>query len=1084
MRKLLLYFSLNSLLIFALIVSNVSAFGQCPIPPANVTIPCGGSTTMAATTNAVNYSVTATSCAPVPITGTNAFPTPCDDCVTGSIPIGFPFNFYGNIYNNVEISSNGLVGFGGMTFTGYTPFSIPNTGTPNNYIAGFMCDIDIRNGGTITYQLTGVAPNRRFVISYNNVATFGPGTGTASFQIVLNENGSFNVIVSQLSANWNATTSGAFAVSGAENIDGTQAFPVPGRNNTDWPGITPAELDCHLFNPIPCVFQRWQLGATTVSTNPSYTVSPSSTTTYTAVWNCGGTTCTGNTTVTVNTGLNLTSSTNSTNCATPNGSMVFNSNLPNGTYTLNYTVNGTPTTATITVTGNSFTMSNLNGGTYNNFTIGTGPCASSYTTPVVITTPTSPTTTSSTICIGGTPSLTSSACGTGGTPVNSGGVFNTGALTTTDLTWNRNGGGTTCNATAGTANYYDVFAFTVSTAGSYTLNGCFPNIDAHASLYQNAFNGANPCGVPANFIIADDDGNGALCSLDPRITANLTPGITYYLISTTFSAGSTDTYTWDFTGPGQITPGTGGSLQWYTAATGGSPISTISPFNPVGVAGSGLANTNTAGTYTYYAACSNAPTCRTAASVIISPTSTPPTSISGTATICHGQSVTLTAVGGTLAIGAQWQWFTGSCGGTLVGTGNSIVVSPAATTIYYVRASAGTSCPASTCITGTVTLPTAGTTLANNLDAATCVVNQNGYVHFYHSSGRLIVSVNSLGQNLGNVSVTAYTGAPVTMPACNFGGYVTAALGRHWVITPQFQPTTPIDVALHFDQSEFTALVPVANGNSTPQDNVTVVGDLLLSKYFGPLNVDGLASNNCVSTGGSGGTTIHAQASNAATSTLRPGFSATAVYTRHSIPSCSEFWLHGQTAFSPLATELYSFSANCEMDASVKLRWSTASESNCNNYKLEKSTDAGTWSLVQSIPCQGNSNTTTNYEVLDSERNLGLSYYRLNEIDNNGNESVIQIISVSCDDNNSNFIVYPNPTKNNFSVEVNLKNSIENAEIVVTDVSGKIVASKTVSLENGTTAIPFEAKELGSGTYLIYIKNVDHLKPIKLIIEK
>jgi hypothetical protein len=51
-----------------------------------------------------------------------------------------------------------------------------------------------------------------------------------------------------------------------------------------------------------------------------------------------------------------------------------------------------------------------------------------------------------------------------------------------------------------------------------------------------------------------------------------------------------------------------GQIEWYTAASGGSPIGTGTPFNPVGVAGSGLANTNTPGTYTYYAACSANPT--------------------------------------------------------------------------------------------------------------------------------------------------------------------------------------------------------------------------------------------------------------------------------------------------------------------------------------------------------------------------------------------------------------------------------------------------------------------------------------------
>ena len=54
--------------------------------------------------------------------------------------------------------------------------------------------------------------------------------------------------------------------------------------------------------------------------------------------------------------------------------------------------------------------------------------------------------------------------------------------------------------------------------------------------------------------------------------------------------------------------------------------------------------------------------------------------------VCLGNSSTLTVVGGSLGTGASWKWYSGSCGGTYVGTGNSITVSPSSTTIYYVRA--------------------------------------------------------------------------------------------------------------------------------------------------------------------------------------------------------------------------------------------------------------------------------------------------------------------------------------------------------------------------------------------------------------
>jgi hypothetical protein len=65
---------------------------------------------------------------------------------------------------------------------------------------------------------------------------------------------------------------------------------------------------------------------------------------------------------------------------------------------------------------------------------------------------------------------------------------------------------------------------------------------------------------------------------------------------------------------------------------------------------------------------------------------TAPTGISGTTTICDGESTTLTATGGTSGGGASYQWFAGGCGsGAVLGTGSSISVSPSSTTTYYVR---------------------------------------------------------------------------------------------------------------------------------------------------------------------------------------------------------------------------------------------------------------------------------------------------------------------------------------------------------------------------------------------------------------
>jgi hypothetical protein len=71
-------------------------------------------------------------------------------------------------------------------------------------------------------------------------------------------------------------------------------------------------------------------------------------------------------------------------------------------------------------------------------------------------------------------------------------------------------------------------------------------------------------------------------------------------------------------------------------------------------------------------------------------------------TILSGNAVTLTVNGGSLGTGAVWKWYSGSCGGTFVGTGTSITVTPSATTTYFVRAEGV--CNTTACISRTVTV--------------------------------------------------------------------------------------------------------------------------------------------------------------------------------------------------------------------------------------------------------------------------------------------------------------------------------------------------------------------------------------------
>jgi PKD repeat protein len=124
------------------------------------------------------------------ITGTALFPTNWDDNVQ-NVALPFSFQFNGASYSAINVSSNGFVTFGATAPSGtsYTPVSA--TTAYAGAISAFGRDIIVSTTGeTCTYTTLGTAPNRTFVVQWNNARRYSGG-GVAgdvlNFQIILSE---------------------------------------------------------------------------------------------------------------------------------------------------------------------------------------------------------------------------------------------------------------------------------------------------------------------------------------------------------------------------------------------------------------------------------------------------------------------------------------------------------------------------------------------------------------------------------------------------------------------------------------------------------------------------------------------------------------------------------------------------------------------------------------------------------------------------------------------------------------------------------------------------------------------------------
>ncbi len=140
-----------------------------------------------------------------------------DDEVSGAIPIGFTFNYYGLDYTDIYVSSNGfLTVLSGQSNGCCSGQHYPTAGNPDGVIGGFWTDLNPSAGGTIEYQLMGTAPNRYLIIQITNIPHFSNSV-PVTFQYKLFET-SDNIEVHYQSADGDGSH---VQSAGVENEDGS-----------------------------------------------------------------------------------------------------------------------------------------------------------------------------------------------------------------------------------------------------------------------------------------------------------------------------------------------------------------------------------------------------------------------------------------------------------------------------------------------------------------------------------------------------------------------------------------------------------------------------------------------------------------------------------------------------------------------------------------------------------------------------------------------------------------------------------------------------------------------------------------------
>ncbi|MFM7019124.1 MAG: hypothetical protein ACKOWY_10040, partial [Flavobacterium sp.] len=229
-----------------------------------------------------------------------------DDAYSAPVVFPFKFSFYGNCYNTFQLSTNTFLTFNATNSNcvGATcPWAFTNTiPTLAQGIAAFKNSIFFPMQDTnpaistpaatpldIRYIVDGLAPCRKLIINVKNMPLYSCGTnqGLQESQLVLYEGTNIiDIYVKKRSVctTWN---SGSGVIGIQNNAATPTGIAAPGRNTGNWSvlGTVASPSEGWRFTPSgasQATFQWLDANGTVIGTNPSISVCPTATTTYTA----------------------------------------------------------------------------------------------------------------------------------------------------------------------------------------------------------------------------------------------------------------------------------------------------------------------------------------------------------------------------------------------------------------------------------------------------------------------------------------------------------------------------------------------------------------------------------------------------------------------------------------------------------------------------------------------------------------------------------------------------------------------------------------------------------------------------------
>ena len=178
------------------------------------------------------------------------------------------------------------------------------------------------------------------------------------------------------------------------------------------------------------------------------------------------------------------------------------------------------------------------------------------------------------------------------------------------------------------------------------------------------------------------------------------------------------------------------------------------------------------------------------------------------------------------------------------------------------------------------------------------------------------------------------------------------------------------------------------------------------------------------------------------------------------------------TTATVLPIELISFTGKNEKTESGNLlTWATATETNNKGFDIETSKDGVNFQALEFVKGRGTTSETQNYTFTHrlSKNESGIQYYRLKQMDFDGQFEYSKIIVVRSEGKQNSIAVYPNPSNGLYTISLDEKAEIE--QISLMSITGQ-------SLDVNMTNNQLDLSNEPIGVYFLQV-NGQNIKLIK-----